>query len=232
MSSTAAPRRRVMPQLVRWNLGLGELALRLFLLHLLWLLGVLAGGVVLGVLPATAALCAVLREDRMERASEERGELRPPRPRLWAGFWSGWRQEFWRAQRLGGVLTAAWLLLLLDRTVLTGVQLGALAPLASGLIVVLTVVLALLSAVVWPLAAHFSDPVGRLLRMGLVLLVRRPSLALSVAVVLAATVWLVQTVPGIVPVFGVALTAWAITALLWRSGVMPLSPRASEALPE
>ena len=221
-----------MPQLVRWNLSLGELALRLFLLHLLWLLGVLAGGVVLGLLPATSALCSTLREDQMERAMEERGEFRAVRPRLWIEFWAGWREEFWRAQRLGALLGSAWLLLLLDRTVLTGVQLGALAPLVSGLLVVLTVVLALLSAVALPLFVHFSEPVGRVLRMALVLLVRRPTITIAVAMILVASGWLTQTAPGVVPVFGMSLTAWAITALLWRSGVMPLSPRASEALPE
>ena len=115
-----------------------------------------------------------------------------------------------------------WLLLALDRAVLTGVSLGSIAPLVSGLVVVLTVVLVLLSSVVWPLAAHFDDPVGRLLRMGLVLLLRRPTVALLIAVVLAAAIWVAQTVPGLMPVLGIALPAWAVTTLLWRSGAMPL----------
>lgn len=211
-----------MPQLVRWHLVLGELALRLFLLQLLWVLGALAGAVVLGVLPATAALCAVLREDRLEQIAEETGDLPRARPRLWTEFWSAWREEFWRAHRLGGALLLGWLLLALDRAVLTGVSLGSIAPLVSGLVVVLTVVLVLLSSVVWPLAAHFDDPVGRLLRMGLVLLLRRPTVALLIAVVLAAAIWVAQTVPGLMPVLGIALPAWAVTTLLWRSGAMPL----------
>lgn len=213
---------RLMPQLVRWHLVLGELALRLFLLQLLWVLGTLAGAVVLGVLPATAALCAVLREDRLEQIAEETDERPRARPRLWTEFWGAWREEFWRAHRLGGVLLLGWLLLALDRAVLTELSLGAITPLVSGLVVVLTVVLVLLSSVVWPLAAHFADPVGRLLRMGLVLLLRRPTVALLIAVVLAAAIWVAQTVPGVVPVLGIALPAWAVTTLLWRSGAMPL----------
>lgn len=234
-AATGARQGRVMPQLVRWHLGLGELALRLFLLHLLWMLGTLAGGVVLGALPATAAVYAVLREDRLEQIAEETGD--PPRAgrRLWSDFWRAWREEFWRSQRLGGALLLGWLVLALDRWILAGTELGAqlglATPLASGLVVVLTVALVLLSAVVWPLAAHFSDPVPRLLRMGLVLLVRRPSITLSLALVLMAAVWLAQTVPGLVPVFGVVLPAWVVTALLWRSGAMPLIPRASAAPP-
>ncbi|ATG54684.1 hypothetical protein CFK41_07820 [Brachybacterium ginsengisoli] len=234
MSTTTVPQGRLMPHLVRWHLGLGELALRLFLLHLLWLLGTLAGGVVLGVLPATAAVFAVLREDRLVQAAEEVGEHRPSRGGLWAQFWTAWRAEFWRAHRLGGALALGWLVLALDRRVLTGTQFGdqlsaALGPLASGVVVVLTVVLMLLSAVMWPLAAHFSDPLPHLLRMGLVLLVRRPSITLAIALLLAAAIWLAQTMPGLVPVFGLALPAWAVTAVLWRSGAMPLSPPASGA---
>lgn len=213
-----------MPQLVRWHQRLGELALRLFLLHLLWLLGTLTGAVLLGVFPATAALCTVLREDQLDRAVEDAGDLAPSRAGLWARFWTAWRGEFWRAQRLGGALLLAGALLALDRWALTGTQISAtIGPLASGLVVVLTIVLLLLAAVMWPLAAHFSDPLPRLLRMGLVLLVRRPSITVSLALVLATTVWIAQTVPGLVPVFGLALPVWAITALLWRSGAMPLS---------
>lgn len=223
--SIATPARpgRLMPQLVRWHLVLGELALRLFLLQLLWVLGALAGAVVFGALPATAALCTVLREDRLEQIAEETGERPRGRPGLWTEFWGAWRTEFWRAHRLGGALLLGWLLLALDRAVLTGVALGSIAPLVSGLVVVLTVVLVLLSSVVWPLAAHFADPIGRVLRMGLVLLLRRPSIALFTAVLLAATIWVAQTVPGLVPVFGIVLPAWAVTTLMWRSGAMPLS---------
>lgn len=225
MSTTTVGNGRLLPQLVRWNLSLGELALRLFLLHLLWVLGTLAGGVVLGVSPATAALCTVLREDQLEQAAENAGEHRPSRGGLWSHYWAVWRTEFWRAQRLGGALLLGWLVLALDRWVLTGTQLSTTTgPLASGLVVVLTVVLVLLSAVVWPLAAHFSDPLPRLLRMGLVLLVRKPSITFSLALVLAGTIWLAQSVPGLMPVFGLALPAWVVTALLWRSGAMPLSP--------
>lgn len=234
-ASTVARQGRMMPQLVRWHLGLGELALRLFLLHLLWMLGTLAGGLVLGALPATAAVCAVLREDRLEQIAEETGEPPRTRRRLWSDFWGAWRTEFSRSHRLGGTLLLAWLVLALDRWILGGTELGAqlglASPLASGLVVVLTVALVLLSAVAWPLSAHFSDPVPRLLRMGLVLLVRRPSTTLSLALVLTAAVWIVQTVPGLVPVFGLVLPAWIVTALLWRSGAMPLTPRASAAPP-
>lgn len=71
---------------------------RLAGLNLLWLAGVLAGGVVAGLSPATVALFALVRD-------YQRG--RHPRP--WRDFWRHWRAEFARAQlRLGLPLLTVW----------------------------------------------------------------------------------------------------------------------------
>ncbi|WP_156954191.1 YesL family protein [Brachybacterium phenoliresistens] len=217
-------------------MGLGELGLRLFLLHLLWIAGTLAGLVVAGLFPATAAVHAVLREDQREAARERAGEDTPPRPGLWRAFWSAWRAELGRANRIGAVLVLGWAVIALDRWILTGaigggsstaahgggaLDLGAAAPWISGVVVALTIVTALLSIVVWPLAAHFDDPLPRIWRMTLSLLVTRLPLTLSIAAVLMASVWVWQSIPGLVPVFGLALPFWAVSMLIWRSGVLP-----------
>ncbi|MGY5764157.1 YesL family protein [Brachybacterium sp. DNPG3] len=204
---------------VRLHMGLGELALRLFLLHLLWLAGTLAGGVLLGIGPATAAVHAVLRRDRMDRRLEELDRPVPSRARLGREFWTHWRAGLLPANLLAAVLGAGWAVIAVDRWVL-GPGIGAATPWLSGVVVALTVVLALLSAVVWPLQAHFSDPLPRLLRMALVLLLARPLRTLAVAGVLAATIAVWGAVPGLVPVFGIVLPAWAITAIYWRAGVL------------
>lgn len=215
--------------LVRWHTALGEKVLRLFLLNLLWMLGTLSGAVVLGIFPATAAVHAVLRGDELERAAEADSELGTPRngpaatrrPKLWPEFWGAWRSELGRGNRIGFLLLAGWAVIATDRWALTALDLGAAGPWVSGIVVLLTVLLALLTAVIWPLAAHFSDPLPRLTRIALTLLLARPALTLSMAAVLAATAWGWQTLPGLAPVFGIVLPCWALTFLLWRSGVLP-----------
>jgi uncharacterized membrane protein YesL len=66
----------------------------------LWVLGTLAGGLLLGVGPASTALAAgwqsVLREARGEQGGG---------PGRWRAFWGTWRREFWRGQ--GTVLVPA-----------------------------------------------------------------------------------------------------------------------------
>lgn len=222
MAAQAAAAPRVMPGLVRWHVGLGELGLRLFLLHLLWVLGTLAGAVALGLFPATAAVHTVLRRDQTDRVREEEGLAVPRRPGLWTEFWAAWRAELGRANRLGAAILVGWAVLMADRWVLGALDLGPAAPWVSGVVVVLTLVLAAVSVMVWTVAAHFADPLPRLLRMTLTLLIARLPLTISVMAVLAATVWVWQTIPGLAPVFGLVLPCWAVSSLIWRSGVLPV----------
>ncbi len=222
MATPAAAAPRFMPGLVRWHVGLGELGLRLFLLHLLWVLGALAGAVAVVLFPATAAVHAVLRRDQTDRAREDEVLDVPRRPGLWTEFWQAWREEFGRANRLGAAVLSCWAVLLVDRWILHGQDLGSAGPWVSGLVVVLTLVLAPVSVMVWTVAAHFDDPLPRLLRMTLTLLVARLPLTISVIAVLAATLWVWLTVPGLAPVFGLVLPCWAVSSLIWRSGVLPV----------
>ncbi|WP_422114780.1 YesL family protein [Brachybacterium sp. UNK5269] len=222
MAAQAAAAPRVMPGLVRWHVGLGELGLRLFLLHLLWVLGTLAGAVALGLFPATAAVHTVLRRDQTDRVREEEGLAVARRPGLWTEFWAAWRAELGRANRLGAAILVGWAVLMADRWVLGALDLGPAAPWVSGVVVVLTLVLAAVSVMVWTVAAHFADPLPRLLRMTLTLLIARLPLTISVMAVLAATVWVWQTIPGLAPVFGLVLPCWAVSSLIWRSGVLPV----------
>lgn len=75
-------------------------------LTLLWWLGVLAGGIVLGLGPATVAVHRVATGWLDHRAADDAG---------WYGFWRTWRAWFWRAQPwfwgvvLTGIPFAFWL---------------------------------------------------------------------------------------------------------------------------
>src|SRR5690606_24151105 len=141
---------------------------------------------------------------------------------LWTEFWAAWRAELGRANRLGAAMLVGWAVLMADRWVLGALDLGPAAPWVSGGVGVLFLVLAAVCVMVWTVAAHFADPLPRLLRMTLTLLIARLPLAISVMAVLAVTVWVWQTIPGLAPVFGLVLPCWAVSSLIWRSGVLPV----------
>lgn len=203
-----------MPRLLDVHTRLARVALRLFLLQLLWLLHTLRGGIVLGAFPATAAVHAVLRRDMLHPAGPARGGL-------WREFDDQWRGAFWPANRLGFPLLLVWVLLLTEHRALT---VAAARGLGAGVGAVLWFAMALLFVVtscVWMLAAHFEGGTLHLLRRAVALALGRPVVAVGTALGVALVLCGYYVVPGLVPVLGVALPAWVSVQVLWHSGVLP-----------
>lgn len=172
---------------------------RLVGLNLLWLLGVLAGLVLFGLAPATAALYTVLRAYVLDRS-----------PRLWRDFWAAWRASLVSSQAVLGLpILTVWVVvfyLLLSRS----------TPLAWGMAVVAAGYLAtllLLPAVV----AHVELPVARSWQVTAEVAWRRPLATVGVAVlvvVLAVGGW--ATTPAAVPLLFPALPALLATLTVQR----------------
>lgn len=172
---------------------------RLAGLNLLWLLGVVAGLVVFGLAPATAALYAVLREYVLGRS-----------PRLWRDFWAAWRASLVSSQLVLGVpILTVWVVafyLLLSRSTPFAV---AMALLAAGYLATLMQ----LPAVV----AHVALPAARSWQVTAEVAWRRPLATVGVAVlvvVLAVGGWL--TTPAAVPLLFPALPALLATLTVQR----------------
>jgi uncharacterized membrane protein YesL len=205
-----------MHRLLGWHTQAGEIGLRLFQLHLLWVVGTLAGGVVLGVFPATAAAYAVLRRDVLGDDGREA---------LVREFRTAWLREFRTANVLGYALAALWVLMLWDGQLLGAGVFAAAAPAVAGLVTIATAVLALMTTQAFALAAHFDEGPGALLRRSAVMVVARPVPTLVNAVVWAVVLCAYYVVPGLVPVFGVVGPAYLSFTYLWGTGVLP--PRQS-----
>ncbi|RIQ32520.1 YesL family protein [Jiangella rhizosphaerae] len=176
---------------------------RLAVLNLLWLLGVLAGLVLFGLAPATAALYAVLRAYVLGRS-----------PRLWRDFWAVWRSSLRSSQLVLGVpILTVWVVvfyLLLSRST---PLVWAMAVLAAGYLATLLQ----LPAVV----AHVDLPAVRSWQVTVEVAWRRPLATVAVAglvVVLAVGGWL--TTPAAVPLFFPALPALLATLTVQR-GLAP-----------
>ena len=207
-----------------WYQRLGRLGLRLLCLHLLWLAWTLRGGVLLGVFPATAALYGVLREDT--RFGIAHPDEQPALTGLRTRFGELWRREFAAANRLGALLVLCWAILVLDRRVTEGLDLGGFGPFMAGGLTVAGVWLGVITVLVWPLQAHFDEGAGALMRRAVILTAARPGTAALAGVGAGVLLCAYYLVPGLVPVFGLAAPAAIATAVLWRSGVLaaPIAP--------
>ena len=203
-----------MNRLLGWHTKAGDLGLRLLQLHLLWIWWTLRGAVVLGVFPATAAVLAVVRRDAM------RGDDGSDRAPLRQEFGAFWRQELGAANVVGYAVTVVWVVLLLDRHVLAVVDLGPAGPVLAGVLWVVTAFAFVMTVSLPALSAHFADRPGALLRRAAVLVVARPRQALLNALVVGIVLCTYYVVPGLIPVFGVAMPAYLSFSYLWGSGLL------------
>lgn len=213
-----------MNRILGLHTGLGEQALRLFLLNLLWLGGALAGGVLLGVFPATSAAMGVLRRDAMDRRAADLGGDVADREPLHREFAALWRREFRSANMLGWVVAALWALLAYEYWVLGNNSMGLPGGAAAGAILVLMLVLFVMTSNLWALQAHFAEGPIALLRRSLVLTLGRPVSALLLAVGVLAIAAGYVMLPGLAPVFGLMLVAFLTTQYLWGSGILAAAP--------
>ncbi len=173
---------------------------RLAALNVLWLLGVLAGLVLFGLAPATAALYSVLRAYVLDRS-----------PRLWHDYWAAWRASLRSSQVVLGLpILTVWVVvfyLLLSRS--TPFAVG-MAVLAAGFLATLLQ----LPAVV----AHVDLPVVRSWQVAAEVAWRRPLVTVAVAALvvgLAVGGWL--TTPAAVALFFPALPALIATVTVQRA---------------
>lgn len=168
----------------------------LVLANVLFLLGALAGLIVLGIMPAAVAAATVLRRNDLLLGTAEDG--------LFRTFWNTYRAEFWRANRAGipfwivGILLAADLAVLPQLTgPVSAVLLVFTGALLLAAVVTFTTAIALLS--------RYDDGAAAVLRYALVLPPTSPAMSAGVLVALVAWGLIVSIVPVLLPLIGAAI---------------------------
>lgn len=176
-----------------------DLVLRALLLQAIWLLGTLAGGVVLGWAPATMAAI-----DAAHRA--ERGE-----PIRWRRAARVWRDSFLRSQLTLG-LPGLFLLLAV------AAARSGLLPLAVEALLWLVAVLLLISLAHIPdLDRRYDLPAARVLGRALLLGLAQAPTTLVLLAVLALWTGIVLALPGLLPFLGAAVPLLIIHHLVSRT---------------
>lgn len=180
--------------------ALADWPVRLAAINLLWIVGVLAGLVVFGVAPSTAAAFDLTREICLGR-----------RPALWADFWRSWRRNLVRSQLVLGVpFATVWVLVFYTLAV------REIRP----LLIALAVVTALYSMTLLyvPAAfAHFDLPAIRLWQATVVYAWRQPLLTIGLALGIAGiVVFMLWFVPTALVFFAVSVPALAIVRVALR----------------
>lgn len=176
-----------------------DLVLRALVLQGIWLLGMLAGGIVLGWAPATMAAIDAA-------ACAERGE-----PIRWGRAARTWKDSFWRSQVTLG-LPGLFLLL------------AAMAAFSGALSLAPQVVLTLVIAVLLIALAHIPEldrrytlPASRVFGRAVVLGLAQAPTSLVLLAVLALWSGVVLALPGLLPFLGAAVPLLICHHLVGRS---------------
>ncbi|KQY24189.1 hypothetical protein ASD16_01090 [Cellulomonas sp. Root485] len=169
---------------------------QLVAVNVLVVLGTLLGAVVLGAYPALAAGGGLLA--RLVGGS--------PSEHLWRDFWSAYRSGFRRLNLLGAPLTAGFVLLALDASVLAAASPGPTKAVLTVGVVALTTYLVLALLALVPVARRYDDvPATRTWRFVAVAPLVSPVTSLAVAAVLVVLAVTFTYITVLVPLIGLSL---------------------------
>ncbi|MFE5836576.1 YesL family protein [Arthrobacter sp. NPDC056493] len=161
---------------------------RLALLNLLWIGLTLAGGVILGLFPATNAVYVVMRRWLVHPETRDQSSIR--------AMTAAWRDGFWRANALGWALTVVGALLAYG----LWLSIGNPGVVGSVAFYVLVIVAAMFCATLIHLpfvAAHLEAGGIRLVRAAWMLALAQPFATLGLAAVFIGLSYLQAAAPAL-----------------------------------
>jgi uncharacterized membrane protein YesL len=172
---------------------------RLVLVNVLFVIGTLAGLVILGLFPAAVAAATVLTRLRTGTAGDH----------LVRDFITAYRFQFRHTNRVGSIFWLSGVVLLLNIQALLGPAGTAMAPAANAVLLALTTVAAVATvtaaATAVAVCSRYRDSVTRTWRTALMLPLVSPAMSLSLLVTLAAAAVVFSGATVLVPLVGASV---------------------------
>jgi uncharacterized membrane protein YesL len=194
------------PDFATKYISFGRTAWHLIWLNLIWIIHVFLGAVLLGLAPASAALTAVLRHERL--GWEATGST-------WSQFHASYKAQFWSANRVGWPLTLGGLALIYDYWLISANGLPGL-----WVTVLAMIVEAVIASLLWIMVAHFEDSAIGYWKRALVFAVAKLGSTLTLIALWAIALVAFLYLPGLGVVFGVAGIQWLSAGYILSTGVL------------
>lgn len=185
--------------------GACEAIMKIAWLNTLWVLFTLGGGVVFGWGPSTAAMFTVVRKWLLGRTDAP----------VFKTFYQTYKKEFFKTNGLGLILLAAGTILLVNyqffrlREDLFSIIISY-ATLMAGLMYVVVFVY------IFPLYVHVQLPFARYFSQAALIGLVRPLTTAGMAAAGGFVVYVLLTVPGLIPFYGVSLFALVLMFIAHR----------------
>ncbi|MFS0637770.1 YesL family protein [Mesobacillus foraminis] len=178
---------------------------RLAYINLLWVGFSLAGFILFGLMPATAAMFTIIR--KWIKGDNDFSLLQT--------FWQTYKTEFLKSNALGGILMTIGGLIFLDLRIsqsgTTAFSLVMSLLMISGLFILFIMFL-----YVWPIFVHFNLSIFNILKTAFVLSISQPMFTIVMIVGSLAVYFIMMNIPGLIPFFGGSLLAFI---MMWSSSL-------------
>lgn len=199
-----------MNHISKWYIILGEWALKLFVLNLLWFIFSLLGLGVLGFFPATVSVYALLRKMIMSSQNTP----------IFKTFWRTYKKEFLKANLLGYLLVIGGVILYLDLRILQQLKGNLLNQSVTIFIYILSIIYILTFFNIFPIYVHFNMRFFDYIKHSFVLVIGKPLNTLITVIGIAVTVFFYLKIPGLIPVFGISIFCFIIMKMASLSFVI------------
>lgn len=173
-------------------------------INVLWIFFTLAGGIILGLFPATIAMFSLIRQWL-------KGHSDMP---VFTSFWNYYKSEFWKSNRLG-LFIYIFLLIFGFNILFLEANIGELltwtsAPLLAGMLLFTLIVFYL-----FPAYAHYDLSIFQLFKNALLTMLVSPLHTFSIIVSLVAFYFIISAIPALGFIFGASfysfITLWFAT---------------------
>lgn len=180
-----------------WVYRITEAIMKLAYLNLLWLLFSMAGLIIFGIFPATAAAFTICRK-------WIRGDKDIP---VFKNFWRSYKKDFFKSNLLGLLILCAGVILYVDYLFLSrgesNLSYILFFPLLTlGIVYLLTVLF------LFPVFVHYDTNVFRLLKNACLLALFNPMISFLMLINLIFIAIIMTMLPAVIPFFGISIPAW------------------------
>ncbi|MFC4323903.1 YesL family protein [Litchfieldia salsa] len=179
---------------------------RLAYLNLLWMIFTIAGLVVFGLFPATAAMFSVTRKWVMKDTDIP----------IFKTFWQSYKSEFIKSNLLGLVLVLIGGILFFDLRFFQSANIGIWGILYMPLLAV-TFIYALVLLYVFPIFVHFDITIRQILKNAFLMMVLNPLSTIMMILSFISIYFLIMNIPGLIPFFTGSVLAYAMMFFSYRA---------------
>lgn len=170
-------------------------------MNLIWILFSLLGLGVLGVFPATAAMFAVYRQEKIHKRAIN-----------FKLYWSYYKENFWQANIIGWILMVIGYILYLDFHLITFME-GTFADIVYSAIFAITIIYLLVLCYIFPVFTHFKLSMGKYFLSALTMVVTKPVQTILIGVVSIFHVYVMLRIHFLIPLFGISVWVYFVTQL-------------------